>query len=436
MHRTIRLAGLAVAWTVAASPALAQAGQAPTAQASTAGTPSSDKVFKAEELDQMLAPIALYPDALLAQLLMATTYPGEVKEAAAWSKANPKASGDSAVKMVAGKTWDPSVQSLVAFPSVMAMLGDKPEWVQRIGDAFLAQPDEVMASVQKLRKAAKAAGNLESNEQQKVSVDTQQAIIIEPAQPQVVYVPAYSPSVVYGTWWWPAYPPYYYPPHPAHYPGYAVAVGISWGIRIAAYNSFWGGCHWHGGGNVYINVNRYNNINVNNRINAGGGRGQANWNHRPEHRGGAPYRDGASRDRYGKDRAGASQRQDYRGREQSGTRDVAGAGDRAGQLPTDARAADRASQLPTDARATDRAAQRPTDARSADRARAQQSMDRAGIGSGGSRVGSGSSGGRGSAMSGVSQPRATASHSARGNSSRSSMRSSGGGGRMGGGGRR
>ncbi len=436
MHRTIRLAGLAVAWTVAASPALAPASQAPTAQASTAGTPSSDKVFKAEELDQMLAPIALYPDALLAQLLMATTYPGEVKEAAAWSKANPKASGDSAVKMVAGKTWDPSVQSLVAFPSVMAMLGDKPEWVQRIGDAFLAQPDEVMASVQKLRKAAKAAGNLESNEQQKVSVDTQQAIIIEPAQPQVVYVPAYSPSVVYGTWWWPAYPPYYYPPHPAHYPGYAVAVGISWGIRIAAYNSFWGGCHWHGGGNVYINVNRYNNINVNNRINAGGGRGQANWNHRPEHRGGAPYRDGASRDRYGKDRAGASQRQDYRGREQSGTRDVAGAGDRAGQLPTDARAADRASQLPTDARATDRAAQRPTDARSADRARAQQSMDRAGISSGGSRVGSGSSGGRGSAMSGVSQPRATASHSARGNSSRSSMRSSGGGGRMGGGGRR
>lgn len=183
----------------------------------------SEQVFRAEELDQMLAPLALYPDTLLAQVLMASTYPGDVADAASWSMEHPDASGDDAVRQVSEQPWDPSVQSLVAFPAVLATLGQDPAWVQRVGDAFLAQPDAVMDSVQRLRHQAREAGNLESNDKQKVSelpaettqVSTssgQQTIIIEPADPQVVYVPSYNPTVVYGTWPYPSYPPVYYPP--------------------------------------------------------------------------------------------------------------------------------------------------------------------------------------------------------------------------------
>ncbi|MCU0605111.1 MAG: DUF3300 domain-containing protein, partial [Desulfobacterales bacterium] len=174
------------------------------------------KTFKSEELDQMLAPIALYPDSLLSQVLMASTYPAEMAEAAKWSKANPKQKGDAAVTAVQDKPWDNSVKSLVAFPQALATMAEKPEWVQQMGDAFLAQPNDVMDSVQRLRAAAQKTGNLQSNEQQKVIVEqapqTEQTVIkIEPANPQVVYVPAYNPTVVYGTWWYPSYPPVYLP---------------------------------------------------------------------------------------------------------------------------------------------------------------------------------------------------------------------------------
>jgi len=276
------------------------------------------KTFSKEQLDQMLAPIALYPDALLSQVLMASTYPSDVAEAVAWSKANPKQTGDAAVKEVESKPWDPSVQSLVAFPQVLAMMGEKPDWVQTLGDAFLAQPEDVMDSTQRLRTAAQKEGNLKTTEQQKVIVEpapqTQQTVIkIEPANPQVVYVPTYNPTIVYGPWWYPAYPPYYWPT-PGYPFGSALVAGIAFGTGIAITNALWGGFNW-GRGSVNINVNRYNNINVNNRLNAN--QTNVNWKHNAENRRGVPYRDARSREQYGNRVVGADQRQDFRGRDAS-----------------------------------------------------------------------------------------------------------------------
>ena len=283
---------------------------------------ASQQIFKPEQLDQMLAPVALYPDALLSQILMATTYPSDVAEAAAWSAANPKAQGDAAVKQVEDKPWDPSVQSLVAFPQVLIQMKDRPDWVQNVGDAFLAEPDQVMASVQRLRTKAQQAGNLKSNDQQKVVVQQAPAeaaapsttiIQIEPTNPEVVYVPSYNPTVVYGSWAYPGYPPYYWPPPAAYYPyGGALAAGLMFGAGIAITNSLWGGMDW-GHGDVNINTNRYNNINrESNRIN---GSGNSRWNHNADNRRGTPYRDSASRERFGQGVGGADQRQGYRGRE-------------------------------------------------------------------------------------------------------------------------
>ncbi|MDR5779037.1 DUF3300 domain-containing protein [Caballeronia sp. LZ065] len=229
-----------------------------------------------QQLDALTAPVALYPDALLAQVLMASTYPAQVTDADAWAKANTNLKGDDAVRAVQSQPWDPSVQSLVAFPQALATLASKIDWTTQLGNAFIAQPSDVMDSVQRLRRAAQGAGNLKSNEQQTVKV--QQApsttsttsttkIEIVPANPQVVYVPTYNPTVVYGAWPYPAYPPVYVPPPP----GYAIATGfvsgLAFGAGIAVANSLWGNCDWNRG-DVNVNVNRYNNINVNNRINA------------------------------------------------------------------------------------------------------------------------------------------------------------------------
>lgn len=241
------------------------------------------------QLDQLLAPVALYPDALLSQVLMASTYPADVAAAAQWSKSNASLSGDAATKAVASEPWDPSVQSLVAFPSVMDMMGRQPQWVQSVGDAFLAQPDDVMDSVQRLRLQAQQAGTLKTTEQQKVV--TQQTggttvVQIEPANPQVVYVPSYNPTVVYGAWPYPAYPPAYYPPPPGSVFATALVSGIGFGLGVAAVDALWGGFDW-GGHDVNINVNRYNNINVNQRLDVN--RANVNWQHNAAHRGNVPY---------------------------------------------------------------------------------------------------------------------------------------------------
>ncbi len=278
---------------------------------------ADEATFSEAELDQLLAPIALYPDALLAQILMASTYPAQVAEAVEWSAAHPKQDGDAAVESVQDKSWDPSVMSLVAFPQVMRMMGEEPDWVQRVGDAFLADSEAVMDTVQKLRKKAKEEGNLETTEQQTVIVEqpssTETIIIVEPADPDVVYVPVYNPTVVYGTWWWPNYVPWYY--YPSGYYGFGSAVirGIGFGIGVGITNALWGGCRW-GRGDIDIDVNRYNNINVSrNRIDAGNRRAQ--WKHNPVNRRGTPYRDNKTRNRFADKRGGAERRKEFRGRD-------------------------------------------------------------------------------------------------------------------------
>jgi hypothetical protein len=322
MKTTMRYGFLrACLWCFALLPiVLAGGARAQTTQAQPQGQAQSQKIYSKQQLDQMLAPVALYPDALLSQIFMATTYPSDVAEAAAWSAANPKVQGDDAVKQVNTKPWDPSVQSLVAFPQVLAQMKAHPDWVQNVGDAFLAQPDDMMASVQRLRAQAKASGNLKSNEQQKVteqaappgSTEGTTIIQIEPSNPQVVYVPQYNPTVVYGSWPYPSYPPTYWPPPYGYYPGQALAAGMAFGVGIAITGALWGGFNW-GHGDVNVNVNRYNSVNnVNNRIS---GNGNQRWNHNPENRRGTPYRDSASRQRFDQGRGGSQQREAFRGRD-------------------------------------------------------------------------------------------------------------------------
>jgi hypothetical protein len=263
------------------------------------------------QLDQLMAPIALYPDSLLSQILMGATYPDDIAAAAKWSAAHTSESGDKAVKAVEGETWDPSVKSLVAFPSVMDLVGRQPDWVKSVGDAFLAQPDGVMDSVQRLRAQAQKAGNLKSTPQQKVTsstTDNKTVVVIQPADPQVVYVPSYNPTVVYGAWAYPSYPPYYYPPPPGSVFATSLVAGIGFGLGVAAVDSMWGGFNW-GHNDVDINVNRYNNVNVNQRINNANNNNVA-WQHNPANRGNTPYADQANRQRFDNQRqAGLQNRQ-------------------------------------------------------------------------------------------------------------------------------
>ena len=227
--------------------------------AGTAGT------FSPQELDQMLAPIALYPDSLLAQVLIAATYPDQVAEADRWMKANPNLKGDALNDALDKMTWDLSVKALAPFPQVLDMMAKETAWTQRLGEAFLAQQADVMDAVQKLRQKAEAAGNLKSTEQMKV-VTKGEAIEIEPANPEVVYVPRYDPVVVYGPWWYPAYPPLVY--SPCCWPGVAVGLGVFgfWGAVAVGPVWGWGWGSWGWGGhNVNINVNR--NININRNVN-------------------------------------------------------------------------------------------------------------------------------------------------------------------------
>jgi Protein of unknown function (DUF3300) len=264
-------------------------------------------VFNTEELDQILAPIALYPDQLLAQVLMASTYPLEIVQAERWAKDpnNAKLTGDPLAAAIEQQSWDPSVKSLVPFPQVLQMMNEKLDWTQKLGDAFLAHQQDVMNSVQRLRKQAQAAGMLNTTEQQVVKTDAQ-TIVIQPANPQIVYVPTYNPTVVYGTWPYPAYPPYYYPPPPAYYPGSAFLSGMAFAAGVAVVGNLWGwgNCNW-GYGNVNssvnVNVNRYNQININN-INAGRATtlpaNSNGWRHDPNHRKGVAYRDPVTRQQY------------------------------------------------------------------------------------------------------------------------------------------
>ncbi|WES69324.1 DUF3300 domain-containing protein [Superficieibacter sp. HKU1] len=310
------------------------AAPAPAAPAATTFTPA--------QIDQWVAPIALYPDALLSQVLMASTYPASVVQAVQWSKDHPTLQGDAAIQAAANQPWDASVKSLVAFPQLMALMGQDPQWVENLGNAFLAQPQDVMDSVQKLRTLAQQTGTLKSTPQQKVTSEPTVAstadtspgesrtttvvhsapstiIKIEPADPQVVYVPTYNPTTVYGTWPNTAYPPVYLPPPPGQQFADSFVKGFGYSLGVATTYALFSSIDWdhdhhhhhhddddhhhhdddhyhhddhdyHGGGyihngdNININVNNYNRITGehltdNSRI----------WQHNPAHRNGVPY---------------------------------------------------------------------------------------------------------------------------------------------------
>ena len=269
--------------------AVLQAQQAPDA---AAPAPEPAASLPAEQLDSLVAPIALYPDALLAQVLAASTYPLEIIQLQQWLTKNPDLKDQALVDAVAKQPWDPSVQSMAAFPDVVKRLADDIQWTTDLGNAVLAQQSDVMDAVQRMRKKAKEKGALETNEQQKVEtqvVETKEVIIIESASPEVIYVPSYSPVVVYGPPIYP-YPPIYYPPYPPGAAFVSFSFGVMWGAA-------WGGscCHCGWGGND-IDINIDNNFNRNTNINRGGNN---NWQHNSQHRGGAPYADRATANKYG-----------------------------------------------------------------------------------------------------------------------------------------
>ncbi len=271
----------------------------------------SDQLLKPEEIDALVAPIALYPDTLLSQILMASTYPLEIVQAERWVEANKKLKGDELKSAVDKQGWDDSVKSLVATPSVLEMMNGKLDWTQKLGDAVLAQQPDVMDAIQRLRNKAQANKKLESNQQQNVTVkqqDNKQVIVIEQKDPNTVYVPYYNPSVVYGGWPYPTYPPYYFPP-PGYIAGGLLATGLAFGAGYALGS-------WASGGNTWnssVNWNN-NNININNPGNRPGGGN--NWQHRPEHRQGVRYSNADVRQKFGNNdlRSGAGNRMDFRGR--------------------------------------------------------------------------------------------------------------------------
>src|SRR5215475_14723162 len=262
-----------------------QAQQAAQASAAQGEEPTDAPPFKPEELEQIVAPIALYPDSLVAQTMMASTYPLDVIQAARLMKSKPDLKDQALNDELKKYNWDDSVKSLCSFPQVLQLMNEKIDWMQKLGDAFLGQRKDTMDAIQRLRAKAQAQGNLNSNEQQKVIVEnappapppqsgqpapaeqTQQTIIkIEPANPQVVYVPSYNPTVVYGTWP-PAYPPYY--PYP---PGYFATSALMFGAGVAVGAALWGDCDWdggHGDANVSINNSNNNYNNFSNRVNDG-----------------------------------------------------------------------------------------------------------------------------------------------------------------------
>ena len=294
-----------------------------------------------DQLDSLVAPIALYPDPLLAQMLAASTYPLEMVQLQQWLLAHPDLKDKALVSAVEKQDWDPSVQAMAAVPDALKQLSENIKWTTDLGNAFLAQQSDVMDAVQRMRAKAQGAGNLKSTEQQTVEtkvVENKTVVVIEQANPQVVYVPSYNPVVVYGPPVYP-YPAIAYPPVGAYFAGAAIGFGV--GIAMgAAWGGGWGyHAGWGGNNNITINnnnnfvhnSNRNTNINGGNRNNINGGN---NWQHNPQHRGGAPYGDRATADRFGGNTRGAStaDRQNRARQNQSARQQPAG-GNRGGTSP-------------------------------------------------------------------------------------------------------
>jgi hypothetical protein len=406
----LRVAAYAMCASLAIEPlAVAQQpappGAAPATPAAGQSKPSG-KTFSQQDLDELMAPIALYPDALMSQILMASTYPLEVVEAARWQKENATLKDKALEQALEKQSWDPSVKALVTIPQVITMMNEKLDWTQKLGDAFLAQQEDLLKTAQALRKKADQAGNLKSSQQLQVKKETEnnvQIIKIEQPNPEVVYVPSYNPATIYGPWWYSYPPPYsYYPP------GYAYGAGLAFATGVVVGAAIWGGIGWNNN-NVNINVNKYNNFNKTNISNG-------NWNHSAEHRKGAQYRDSATAQKHGKgsDRAATQSRDQFRGRAEQGRSEMSQM-DR-GDMQNRVDSADRAS------------------GRSSGGDRASGGGDRGGGGgrSGGASASQTSRGGGSGGFSGAGGGGAsTRAASSRGGASRG-----GGGGGRGGGGRR
>jgi len=306
------LLGPDAATLVAQEKAPAQGKTPAPATTQTTGAAAADTAkIPMAQIEALVAPIALYPDPLLAQTLVASTYPLEIVQLKQWMEKHPSLKDKALADSVAKQPWDPSIQSMAAVPEVVKRLADDIQWTTELGNAFLAQQTDVMSAVQSMRKKAVDKGALTSNEQQTVDtqvVEKQTVIVVQPTNPDVVYVPSYSPTVVYGPPVYYPYPPIYYPPYPPGAAFVSFSIGMMWGAAI------WGGpccgAGW-GGNNIYINNN--NNFNKINHYNGGGGRGNNNWQHNPSHRGGTPYPNNRTADRFGgqgggRQGAGASQR--------------------------------------------------------------------------------------------------------------------------------
>jgi hypothetical protein len=438
-----------------------QAQAAPSTQPAAAG---DAKPFKPEELEQLAAPIALYPDSLVAQIFMASTYPLEVVQAERWMGSNKTLKGDALAAELSKKDWDASVKSLVEFPQVLEMMSKQLDWTTKLGDAFIADRAAIMAAVQRLRAKAQQAGNLKTTTEQKVVVEPAppqtivvqgapppppQIIKIESPSPTVVYVPTYNPTVVYGTWPYPAYPP----PPPAYPPGYVATGAISFaaGVAVGAAwnNNSHGDCNWHGGDvdvdvNRNTNVNRNSNVNrqstntnVQNRTGSAQGASASSFQHDPSHRKGVSYRDQASAAKVGQtsaNNAAAGARENYRGRTDAGGQQNA-RGASAGQQP---------GNMGASANRGASGAQQPGNMGGSANRGASASQQPAGQGGGANRGASAapSSSSKGGAFAGADQGGAAARESSsRGQASRGSSSpsrtgpgSGGGGGSRGGGG--
>jgi Protein of unknown function (DUF3300) len=391
-------------------------------QPASQSSPSAE-LLKPAQLEALTAPIALYPDALLANMLAAATYPLEVVEADRFVKANKNLKGDTLKAAVDKKSWDDSVKALTATPSVLEMMSDKLDWTKSLGDAMLAQQADLMDAIQRLREKAQANNKLSSNKQQKVTVtqqESKQVIVIEPTDPDTMYVPYYEPATVYGAWPYADYPPYYFG-YPSYIGAGMVATGIAFGTAwaIGRWGNLWGGgCNW-GNRNVYVN-RRTTNV----------------WQHNAAHRQGVRYNNVNVQQRFGNNniRAGADNRMDFRGKGGQQVlnpgKDRPGSGDRAGNIGD--RAGDRGGDRAGD-RGGDRAgnrgdragANRPSTAdRKANAGNRGNAGNRAKQGGGGNRAAANRARGEGGGLN-VSSGRAASAASARG---RASFASAGGGG--------
>jgi len=243
-----------------------------------------DELFTPAELDSILAPIALYPDSVLSHVLIASTYPLEVIQAARWSRDNPGLDGELAVSAVEDFDWDPSVKALTAFPELLARMDEDIEWTQQIGDAFLVQEGEVIAAIQGLRDRAYAQGHLRSDEHVRV-VREERVIYIEPVRTRTVYIPYYDPYVVYGNWWWDGYPPYRW-----RHPRYHAGISFYWGsgFRIAP-TFYFSSFHWSRQRVVVVHHHHYPRRHFRSGRDVARYREARHWRHDPHHRRGVAY---------------------------------------------------------------------------------------------------------------------------------------------------